>query len=414
MDALGPGEDDPEPAGSRGAVGDPVRELMARHRALCEQAVDPLEIAAVLEEAGLGPGAAARYRHADVFSLAEELYARVPRRPPDPGAAEPGESWRRRSGAALWTALASALPCAALAAVRGARPGPPGALGLLAVLAAGGWLAAAAVHALTGSGSAVHPATGSGPNAGPETGHPEAPERPEQLAGRPGPWSVSPWSAGPARPGRRRPRPAVLGYGLAAAATLLLPLAAGAGPAQAAMVVAAGAALGAAEWSARWFRHVGRIHLRTAATITDFRSRLRPVLPVAVGLHLAVLAVLTFAALAVLTAVAPRPGPPGGGLLHAVAHRADAVQWAAQGGQGLLLLLAVLLLHCGRAGAAAAALAAGSAGATLLLLQVRPGLGWPLLAEHGPAGALLLGSGPAVAVLLPYAWVVLGRPGSYR
>ncbi|MFE3245487.1 hypothetical protein ACFXJ7_35005, partial [Kitasatospora indigofera] len=112
---------------------------MARHRALCEQAVDPLEIAAGLEEAGLGPGAAARYRHADVFSLAEELYARVPRRPPDPRAAEPEESWRRRSGAALWTALAAALPCAALAAVRAAHPGPPGALGLLAAVAAGGW-----------------------------------------------------------------------------------------------------------------------------------------------------------------------------------------------------------------------------------------------------------------------------------
>ncbi|MFD0259919.1 hypothetical protein ACFVH7_16780 [Kitasatospora indigofera] len=389
---------------------------MARHRALCEQAVDPLEIAAGLEEAGLGPGAAARYRHADVFSLAEELYARVPRRPPDPRAAEPGESWRRRSGAALWTALAAALPCAALAAVRAAHPGPPGALGLLAAVAAGGWLAATAVRALSTPGPARPPAGGYGPPGGPQNPwRPGEAERPEHLAGRPGPWSVSPWAAGPARPGRW-PRPVVLGYGTAAAATLLLPLMAGSGPAQAVMVVAAATGLGAAEWSARWFRHVGRIHLGTAATITDFRSRLRPVLPVAVGLHLAVLAVLTFAALAVLTAVAPRPGPPqAGGLLHAVAHRADAVQWAAQGGQGLLLLLAVLLLHCGRAGAAVAALAAGSVGTALLvLLQGRPGLGWPLLAEHGPAGALLLGSGPAVAVLLPYAWVVLGRPGSYR
>ncbi|MDQ0310475.1 hypothetical protein J2S46_005031 [Kitasatospora herbaricolor] len=388
---------------------------MTRHRALCEQAVDPLEIAAGLEEAGLGAGAAARYRHADVFSLAEELYARVPRRPPDPGAAEPAESWRRRSGAALWTALAAALPCAALAAVRAVRPGPPGALGLLVAVAAGGWLAAIAVRAPAGPEPAGHRATGYAPPGGPESRpQPGDPERLEYLAGRPGAWSVSPWSAGPVRRGRR-PRPVVLGYGLAAAATLLLPLVAGTGPAQAAMVVAAGAALGAAEWSARWFRHVGRIHLRTAATITDFRSRLRPVLPVAVGLHLAVLAVLTFAALAVLTAVAPRPGPQAGGLLHAVAHRADAVQWAAQAGQGLLLLLAVLLLHRGRAGAAAAALVAGSAGTALLvLLQARTGLGRPLLVEHGPAGALLLGTGPAVALLLPYAWVVLGRPGSYR
>ncbi|MBB0245950.1 hypothetical protein FNQ90_18010, partial [Streptomyces alkaliphilus] len=58
---------------------DPVRILMDRHRELCEQAVHPLEIAAVLEARGLTDRGAARYRHRDVFSLAEELYARVPR-----------------------------------------------------------------------------------------------------------------------------------------------------------------------------------------------------------------------------------------------------------------------------------------------------------------------------------------------
>ncbi|WEH39805.1 hypothetical protein [Streptomyces sp. AM 2-1-1] len=58
---------------------DPVRLLLDRHRPLCERAVDPLEIAAGLEAHGLTDRAAARYRHRDVFSLAEELYARVPR-----------------------------------------------------------------------------------------------------------------------------------------------------------------------------------------------------------------------------------------------------------------------------------------------------------------------------------------------
>lgn len=57
---------------------DPVKVLMHRHRELCERAVDPLEIAAGLEAHGLTDRAAARYRHRDVFSLAEELYARVP------------------------------------------------------------------------------------------------------------------------------------------------------------------------------------------------------------------------------------------------------------------------------------------------------------------------------------------------
>lgn len=58
---------------------DPVRELMHRHRGLCERAVDPLEIAAALEAHGVTDRTAARFRHRDVFSLAEELFARVPR-----------------------------------------------------------------------------------------------------------------------------------------------------------------------------------------------------------------------------------------------------------------------------------------------------------------------------------------------
>lgn len=65
------------PARQGGA--DPVKALMHRHRALCERAVDPLEIAAGLEAHGMTDRTAARFRHRDVFSLAEEMYARVPR-----------------------------------------------------------------------------------------------------------------------------------------------------------------------------------------------------------------------------------------------------------------------------------------------------------------------------------------------
>ncbi|MFH8365720.1 hypothetical protein [Streptomyces sp. NPDC018031] len=57
---------------------DPVVALLARHRDLCAQAVDPLEIAAGLEARGVTDRVAARFRHRDVFSLAEELYARAP------------------------------------------------------------------------------------------------------------------------------------------------------------------------------------------------------------------------------------------------------------------------------------------------------------------------------------------------
>ena len=85
------------PLTRRGAV-DPVKALLHRHHDLCEQAVDPLEIAAGLEAHGLTDRAAARFRHRDVFSLAEEMYARAPRtkdQPPPPPATTdaPGEHW---------------------------------------------------------------------------------------------------------------------------------------------------------------------------------------------------------------------------------------------------------------------------------------------------------------------------------
>lgn len=269
------------PGGPGSPVGDPVREVMAEHRALCERAVDPLEIAAGLEEAGLGPQAAARCRHADLFSLAEELYARVPRRPPVP---EPPRGRERAAAtrATLTAAALAALPCAAVVAL-GAR-----------------WpvLLPAAVPLVLVPALAADPAAEPGP---PDT-------RPCGAAD----------GLGPARAPRRagsRWHPAALGHGLGLAALLLLPLAAADGDRRltAALVLAGAVSAGSAERAARWYRQVGRGHLGAAATLAEFRSRMRPVLPVAVALHLAVLAVLTFAALAVLTVLAPRPGPGHGG-----------------------------------------------------------------------------------------------------
>ncbi|MHC5909397.1 hypothetical protein ACVNF4_36900, partial [Streptomyces sp. S6] len=94
----------------RGGV-DPVKALMHRHRELCERAVDPLEIAAGLESHGLTDRAAARFRHRDVFSLAEEMYARVPReRAGEEHATEQAPSKRPASSArSAWTLL-SLLP----------------------------------------------------------------------------------------------------------------------------------------------------------------------------------------------------------------------------------------------------------------------------------------------------------------
>ncbi|GAB7181112.1 hypothetical protein ATKI12_0943 [Kitasatospora sp. Ki12] len=357
---------------SLGGSADPVREVMAEHRELCERAVDPLEIAAGLEEAGLGPDAAARCRHADLFSLAEELYARVPRRPPPPGPVGP-----RRRGAAARAALTAAalavLPCAGVAALGARWPVLlPAAvpLVLLPVLTA--------------------PPAGSVPPF-------VLPRRPADPLG---PVPLPRWPAG------SRWRPAALGYGLGLAALLLLPLAAPGGDRSTAVALALAAAVsaGSAERAARWYRQVGHGHLGAAATLAEFRSRMRPVLPVAVALHLAVLGALSFAALAVSAVVAPRPGPGhGGGLLHLAAERAGPVPWAAQGVLGLLLVLPALLARCGRPGAAALGAPAGAA-ATLGLLV----LGRPL------PSALLLGGGAVAAALLAYAGAVLGRAGSHR
>ncbi|MER6457150.1 hypothetical protein ABT270_31765 [Streptomyces sp900105245] len=107
----------PGPHGRRGVV-DPVKTLLHRHRELCERAVDPLEIAAGLEAHGVTDRTAARFRHRDVFSLAEELYARVPRDGDPPQEPEPLPAPRVRAGWVLLTVLPGALGAATVAALR--------------------------------------------------------------------------------------------------------------------------------------------------------------------------------------------------------------------------------------------------------------------------------------------------------
>ncbi|MFD3608587.1 hypothetical protein ACFWXA_11045 [Streptomyces atroolivaceus] len=121
---------------------DPVKVLMHRHRELCERAVDPLEIAAGLEAHGLTDRTAARYRHRDVFSLAEELYARVPGvgrpAPQAPGPKQvPGDD--ARCGWAL-PALLPGAACLATAGVLRASEGVLGGGARFAVTAVGALL----------------------------------------------------------------------------------------------------------------------------------------------------------------------------------------------------------------------------------------------------------------------------------
>ncbi|AXI88645.1 hypothetical protein SAM9427_24705 [Streptomyces sp. ETH9427] len=102
--------------GAAPGAADPVKVLLHRHRELCERAVDPLEIAAGLEAHGITDRTAARFRHRDVFSLAEELYARVPRdadAAADASAAPAREGDRHRSVAVLLLPLLPGTLCAA-------------------------------------------------------------------------------------------------------------------------------------------------------------------------------------------------------------------------------------------------------------------------------------------------------------
>lgn len=136
------------PAAARRGPADPVRTLMHRHRELCEQAVDPLEIAAGLEAHGVTDRTAARFRHRDVFSLAEELYVRVPRAEQPVG---DGLLSREREDTSPYAAdrfarrvlplLPVALCAVTLAALTGAQDASSllrVALGALGALAAGG------------------------------------------------------------------------------------------------------------------------------------------------------------------------------------------------------------------------------------------------------------------------------------
>ncbi|SOR79250.1 MULTISPECIES: hypothetical protein [Streptomyces] len=107
---------DRKPAAPRRGAADPVKALMHRHRELCERAVDPLEIAAGLEAHGITDRTAARFRHRDVFSLAEEMYARVSRDGSAPPPAAPTAP-RARADWALLTLLPGTLCAAAVAAV---------------------------------------------------------------------------------------------------------------------------------------------------------------------------------------------------------------------------------------------------------------------------------------------------------
>lgn len=348
----------------RGPV-DPVKVLLHRHRELCERAVDPLEIAAGLEAHGVTDRTAARFRHRDVFSLAEELYARVPRgEAAAPGAApdqdragEPERPW-------LPAALLPGAVCGLTVAGHALTTGPlrlalttAGALGLVA---AGVWCVRRGPLRVAGRGVLgtrvwtllllLYAAFGDG------------------LLGQ------------LLRGGIDRTWPPATGTVLGLA--LAVPPAAG---------------------CARLFAVRARRRLAGSRGLTDFTARARPLL-------LAVVALQCCALTGLLALARLVPGTVPGALAPAVAL-------------GLLLFLARLLAVHGYAEAAATGLGAacaaeGLACASLLAGRLPGGgaLDVPVRAvadAWGPAAVPTLACGAAALALLVHAAAVLARASAH-
>ncbi|MFI7384279.1 hypothetical protein [Streptomyces sp. NPDC049813] len=361
----------PRPPQRRTGV-DPVKALMHRHRALCERAVDSLEIAAGLEAHGVTDRAAARFRHKDVFSLAEELYARVPRD------SEQGTP-------------TTAPPAQAPTPFPTSTTGVPGAWALLALLpGAVCALTLLAVHATTGTTRWAVAAAGT-------------------LAGaaalrttlRHGPLRAD----GPAAPATRLWTGWLLAYALLGDGLLTTALAGGPdepwAPATAPLLALA-VAVAPATWCARLYTAGAHRRLATSRGLAEFAASARPLLIGVVVLFTSVLAAL----LALAGALLDQP-----------------VDYAGAGSLGVLLLLARLLTAHGRTHAPAVVLGAAASVEALAVAAVFAGrlpgcdaLGTPVEAGVTAVGAGFvpaLACGAAALALLAHAVRTLARASAH-
>jgi hypothetical protein len=114
-----------------------VEDLCTQFVLVCESAVDPLEICCVLEFDGWNDKAVSdRYGMPDVFTLAEEMYRRVPRRPAGPEL--PPDPWQASKAKAALHGLLYGLPTACFPAAAGLLTGP-GVLSVLIVVSLTSW-----------------------------------------------------------------------------------------------------------------------------------------------------------------------------------------------------------------------------------------------------------------------------------
>ncbi|MFJ3900955.1 hypothetical protein [Streptomyces sp. NPDC090025] len=359
------------PVRPRRGPADPVKALMHRHRELCERAVDPLEIAAGLEAHGVTDRTAARFRHRDVFSLAEELYARVPRGETGTGPAAPGTDPGRGGGSWPLTVCApGALAAAATAAVTVSTDGTRTAAALIGLLGVATALVLAThrgpLRAPLGTGPATvlgtlwllgYAAGGDGLLDQLLRGGPDGPPALHTVLDGPVPDGTWTLDTGP-----------------------LLALALSVAP---------------AAWCARLFAARARHRLAASRGLADFAAGTRPLLLGSVALHLTALAAL----------LALTDFHPGALAL------------------GALLLTARLLAAHGLPEAATSAIGAACAAEALGLATVLaarlPGLdplGAPvrtLVALGGPAALPTLACGLAAAALLVHATEALSRASAH-
>ncbi|MBO8186980.1 hypothetical protein [Streptomyces spirodelae] len=423
---------------TRPAAGDPVRVLLRSHRALCERAVDPLEIAAGLEASGVTDRTAARCRHRDVFSLAEEMYARaphpeahagpftetyagpVPHAPAGPPAGPPagspagprapgdtrrstgamGAEWSSYRGAPLVLPLLPALLCAGTLAWLVLFGGSHAAV----------WATLCAVGAAVVLGSVIV-AVRLVPRVPPAVG----------TAGFPtGLFLCACWLTGYALYGDRLlegqlgggpeslggpgfPSPGIPSPGVAFGLSL---------------------AVAPAVWCARGFALAARRRLAGSRSLEEFASGVRPLLALAVCAVAVSLPALQWAAHALVggpLGLFGADGAPAGGADPLAGWQSAAAGAAAC---GMLLFAALLLTAHGFRHAAFAGLASACALEALALLSVPaarlPGLavlGRPvelLVAHHSATALPVAACGCAALVLLAYAATVLAGASAHH
>jgi hypothetical protein len=363
------------PVAPRRGVADPVRTLMHRHRELCERAVDPLEIAAGLEAHGVTDRTAARFRHRDVFALAEEMYARVARDAGTPVGPVAADVPRARPGQVVLSLLPGALCAAAVAGLR-LTEGRPRLMGAVAGVLA------------------VAPAVRAVLRHGPLSTRGRTPAGRHARVTRA--WTY--WLLAYA----------LLGDGLLGAGADGGPdgppdgTAAGPWPVALAPVLALTLACAPAAWTAHLFAVRARRRLAASRGLEEFAASVRPLLLGTFGLFLCALAALLAACAAAL-------------------HEPPAYAQALS--LGALLTLARLLVTHGftRAPAlalGAAATAEAAAQGTVLAARL-PGCGAlatpvdTLVAAWGPAGVPALACAAAALALLVHATHTLTRASAH-